>query len=154
MDMPLNQNETLLMFCRTTKFLNDNPNLNQKELKEILQSDQPEEAKVEILIDLVDTLEDEAYDGYDLPLLYEITSDDDGGSSAGPWNSTVYGTTSLWLPNENVLSSDIPGFFKFQSIDFEDAFFDEYYSAKCWADDHAHEVTIEIVENINVNRRG
>ena len=61
MDMPLNQNATLLMFCRTTKFLNDNPNLNQKELKEILQSAQPEEAKVEILIDLVDTLEDDAF---------------------------------------------------------------------------------------------
>ena len=109
-EMPLNQIETILMFCRTTIFLDDNPNLNQKELKEILQSDQPDEAKVDLLLGLVDDLEDQPSNS-DLPLLYQITSEDEGGSSLGPFNSSVYGTSSLWLPKVSDQSPDSPGFF-------------------------------------------
>ena len=65
-------------------------------LREILESEITDEEKVSQLLILADDVEGQLDDANsDWPLLYEIISDDEDGSDAGPWQAAFSALVTL-----------------------------------------------------------
>ena len=149
MSEELDRDGVLLAFARTKAFLAANPDLQRSALKEILESEVTDEEKVSQLLILADDIEGQLDDANsDWLLLYEIISDDEDGSDAGPWASSVFGTRDLWLEPKFQKKVDKPGFFQCRSIEYDDTFFNEYYSAVAQADEYAHAVIVKITDSL------